>query len=281
MKIVTTLLLALAFSLSACSQGKRTVSAAPASAASVPQLAGSAPGSAPQVRHIALTHKIALQAPAAELQARFQAIHRQCVALGCEVLSVITKAEGRYQSESGQLIARVPPAAFERFFSGVQAQGKLVLHVAEAEDKTAEVIDVEARIKNLEAFKARILELLAKRTASLKEALEAEQQLATTQGELDSIRERRRQLASQTELIRVEIDLQASSPGSDASWSAPIGSSLGEAGQVLAQSLSALITFSVAALPWILAGWLLIWLPLRRAWRRRKASAATAADRAR
>jgi hypothetical protein len=120
--------------------------------------------------------------------------------------------------------------------------------------------------------------LLAKRTATLKEALEAEQQLATTQGELDSIRERRRQLASQTELIRVEIDMEASSLGNSGSWSAPIVASLSDAGEVLAQSLSALITFAVAALPWILAGWLLIWLPMRRAWRRRKASATKAAD---
>jgi hypothetical protein len=274
MKIAAPLLLALALSLTACSSG---TSVAPAGE-SMPQLVGAAPGSGTQVRHIALTHKISLQAPAAELQAKFQTIHRQCVALGCEVLSVVTRAEGRHQSESAELIARVPPAAFERFFSGVQAQGKLMAHVATADDKTAEVIDVEARIKNLEAFKARILELLAKRTATLKEALEAEQQLATTQGELDSIRERRRQLASQTELIRVEIDMQASSLGNSGSWSAPIVASLSDAGEVLAQSLSALITFAVAALPWLVAGWLLIWLPIGRAWRRRKASAATAAD---
>ena len=215
MKLPATLFLA--FSLVACSgEANRMAS----SAAFESKVVSSAAGPAQTTRHIALTHKLTLQAPAAELQANFQAIHRKCIALGCDVLSAVTRAEGRNQAESAVLVARVPPAAFAGFFTDVQSKGKLLVHVADAEDKTAEVIDVEARIKNLEAFKARILELLAKRTATLKEALEAEQQLATTQGELDSIRERRRVLASQTEMIRVDIEIEASSLGNSGSWSA-------------------------------------------------------------
>lgn len=276
MKLPATLFLA--FSLVACSgEANRMAS----SAAFESKVVSSAAGPAQTTRHIALTHKLTLQAPAAELQANFQAIHRKCIALGCEVLSAVTRAEGRNQAESAVLVARVPPAAFAGFFTDVQSKGKLLVHVADAEDKTAEVIDVEARIKNLEAFKARILELLAKRTATLKEALEAEQQLATTQGELDSIRERRRVLASQTEMIRVDIEIEASSLGNSGSWSAPIVTALGATGELLAHSLGALISFAAVSLPWVVTGWLLIWLPVRRAWRRRKANAAKAADPAR
>ncbi len=277
MKIAASLLLIL--SLAACSQGPGTrMVRAPSSA---PQVGKAERAGTPAARYIALSHTLRMQVPAEELQARFQAMQAECVKLACEILSITSEAGGRNSSASATLVARVPPAAFERFFADTQAQGKLISHVAQADDLTADVIDVEARIKNLEAFKARVMELLAKRAATLKETLEAEQQLAATQTELDSIREKRRQLANRTDMVRVEIAMVASWAGSDGGWSAPIASALGEAGNMLSYSLAGLITFLVAALPWVVAGWLLVWLPARRVWRRRKLNAAKGADPAR
>lgn len=279
MKIAASLLLTLSFLLAACSrqQGAPMESAA----AAAPVVGKPGAGSPAQKRYIALSHQLRMQTPADQLQARFQAIQARCIQAGCEIVSIASEAEGRHRAASATLVARVPPEAFDRFFADTQAQGKLISHMAQAEDKTAEVIDVEARIKNLEAFKARVTELLAKRTATLKETLEAEQQLASTQADLDSIREKRRQLASQTDMVRIQIDLMASWAGNDASWSAPIVSALSEGGGILASSVGALIMFLIGALPWVFAGWLLLWLPGRRAWRRRKLNAAKAADPAR
>lgn len=273
MKIAAALILILC--LGACAKGTRMVEATSA----VPPIGKADSATSTAKRYIALTHKLRMQAPADELQARFGAIQAQCIKLGCEILSIASEAEGRNRSASATLAALVPPAAFERFFADAQAQGKLLSHVAQADDKTADVIDVEARIKNLEAYKARVAELLAKHAATLKDALEAEQQLAATQTELDSIREKRRQLASQTDMVRIEIEIIASWAGSEANWSAPIVSAASEAGDMLAHSLAALLTFLIAALPWVVAGWLLLWLPVR-AWRRR-VNAAKAADPAR
>ncbi len=222
-------------------------------------------------RYIALKHKVTLLVPAASMALHFGAIQAECLKLGCEILSAGQEADSPGQFANATLTARVPPAAFPKFFTGIQAHGKLLSHHSESEDKTAEVIDVEARIKNLEALKTRVLELLAKNAGSLKDMLDAEKQLAETQAALDSINGQRRVLASQTEMIRIEIDLRPQSFRNEGSWTAPVAAAVDDAGEVLMKSLAFLLTTVVALLPWaLLFG--LVFLPLLRMWRRRRAA---------
>jgi hypothetical protein len=220
-------------------------------------------------RFIAAKHEITLEAPAAELQQQFMAIQADCLKLGCEIVDAVQVTETAQQSAHASLSARVPPKSFDSFFSSAQAHAKLIEHHSESEDKTAEVIDVEARIKNLEALKARVLELLAKRAGNMQEILEAEKQLAHTQSELDSINGQRRALARQTDMVRVEIKLVAQSLGVEGNAAAPVAEALRESGRVLMGSLAALITLVVALLPWLLVLAVLV-AGVRRLLRRRK-----------
>lgn len=222
-------------------------------------------------RYLALKHKVTLLVPGASLAQHFAAIQAECLKLGCEILSAGHETESPGQDANATLVARVPPAAFSGFFTGIQTHGKLLSHYSESEDKTAEVIDVEARIKNLEALKARVLDLLAKNAGSLKDMLDAEKQLAETQAALDSIHGQRRVLASQTDMIRIEIELRPQSLRTQGSWTAPVAVAADEAGEVLMKSIAFLLTAAVALLPWALL-FSLVFLPLRRMWRRRRAA---------
>ncbi|MES2017329.1 MAG: DUF4349 domain-containing protein [Pseudomonadota bacterium] len=225
-------------------------------------------------RYIASKHQITLETPAAALQQQFLAIQAECIKLGCEIVESRQMNALPRQPPHAYLSARVPPAAFERFFTSAQAQARLIEHHTESEDKTADVIDVDARIKNAEALKARVLDLLAKRTGNMKEILEAEKQLAETQAELDSINGQRRALAKQTDMVRVEITLVAQSLSVEGSFAAPVTEALHESGRVLMSSLGALITFAVGALPWGLAITALVMFVLRLNRRRKRKAAA-------
>lgn len=234
------------------------------------------PGQAAEVRrYLALKHKLTLSADAAELPQRFAAIRAECIKLGCEILVATQYARTSDRDARASLIARIPPAAFAVFFKDMQARGKLLAHESESEDKTAEVIDIEARLKNLEALKARVLELLAKNTGNLKDMLDAEKQLAETQAQLDSINGQRRALANLTEMVHIEIDLVDNSLTGDRNWAAPVVDAAGDTGEVLMKSVGVLITVVVALVPWMILLSLLLW-PVRRAWRRRKAAKALA-----
>lgn len=249
--------------------GKRTV--AEESATQAGTVAGAKGSETAPRRYLALKHKVTLLIPAASLAQHFGAIQAECLKAGCEILSAGREAEGPDQDAHAVLAARVPPAAFDGFFTGIQAHGKLHSHFSESEDKTAEVIDVEARIKNLEALKARVLELLAKNVGSLKDMLDAEKQLAETQAALDSINGQRRALASQTDMIRIEIELRPLSFKTEGSWTAPVAEAVDESGTVLMHSLAFLVTAAVALLVGV------VFLPLLRVWRRRRAAKKAAA----
>lgn len=262
-----------ALALLGCSQANRMLPA-PIADEAASSIGGGAPAAGARAgRHIALRHVLVFEAPAEVLQKRFDAIHAECLKLGCIVLNAKQTIATSDQYGKASLSARIPPAAFNTFLQGAHAQGKLLQHNQDSDDKTAEVIDVDAKIKNLTALRDRISELLAKRTGKLDEVLAAERQLAETQSQLDGIQMMRKALAAETELVRVDIELVAERLAVKGSWAEPTMNALDESGRVLMASLGAMITFVVAALPWVL----LLSVPfflLRRMWRDSKTKSA-------
>ena len=71
----------------------------------------------------------------------------------CEVLSSSVTNETAMSSSSGNIAARVAPQDLNKFLDFVGKQGKIAQHSTESEDKTAAVIDVEARLKNQTEFR--------------------------------------------------------------------------------------------------------------------------------
>ncbi|NHZ35325.1 DUF4349 domain-containing protein [Massilia rubra] len=273
MKILSGIVVA--FFLCACSQ-KMEVAAGGAMPEAVETKLIEAPEPPGSRRYIATRHKLLLEAPEAELHKHFEAIQAACLKLACVVLNA-DQSQARLRSPANAtLSARIPPQAFDSFLKTMLEHGKLLQHERDSEDLTAQVIDVEAKIANLTALKARILDLLAKRTGNLKEVLEAEKQLSETQSELDSISGQRKALASQTEMTRVELNLVAESLHAEQSWVAPVAQAIKESGHVLTSSLGVLITVVVAVLPWLLV-LIPLFLWLRKLYRARKARRAQAA----
>lgn len=258
-----------ALALLGCSEAQRMVPG-PMAEQAESKTAGGMPASGARAgRHIALRHTLVFEAPGDQLQKRFDAIHAECLKLGCIVLNAKQTIATSDQYGKASLSARVPPAAVNTLLQGARAQGKLLQHNQDSDDKTAEVIDVEAKIKNLTALRDRIAELLAKRTGKLEEILAAERQLAETQAQLDGIQMMRKALAAETELVRVDIELVAERLATKGSWAEPTVNALGESGRVLMASLGAMITVVVAALPWLLLFSVPFFL-IRRMWRNRK-----------
>ncbi|NHZ79427.1 DUF4349 domain-containing protein [Massilia sp. CCM 8695] len=262
--------------LSACSQqlGKSVESTIPRQLSSK---ASSAALDTPAARrYIATRHTLLLEAPEAELQKQFDAIQAACVKLACVVLRADQTQAGPHRPAQATLTARLPPQAFDSFLNTMLEHGKLLQHQRENEDLTPEVIDVDAKIANLTALKTRILDLLAKRSGTLEDVLAADKQLSMIQAELDSIQGKRKALAGQTEMTRVDLTLVPQPLGAERSWAAPVAQAAGASGRVLMSSLATLITATVAVLPWLLVG-LPLFLWLRKRYRLRKARRAQAA----
>lgn len=216
-------------------------------------------------KYIALRYHLQIETAAEKMQASFDAAVKHCEALNCQLLTANFNRETPYSPPSASLSVRVPPRNVSIFLSGLAKNGEVMQHGRDSEDKTNQVIDAEARITNLTNLRDRLRLMLNDKSAKFKDIIDVERELANTQSELDSMTSIRKMLALETDLVAVNIDFTAAQGITEQGFFAPVARALKNAGQVLMESMASVITFVMAAIPWILIGIPVIWL-VRRYW---------------
>ncbi len=243
----------------AVSQGRAMVAA--------PQGAPAAEPQAQTTRHIAYTHRYAIEAERAKLRAVLDAHLARCKQLDCEVVNQSYQEESDNQPPGANLMVRVAHKDIAPFTEALKSgDGRVKSQSTAAEDKTLQVVDIEARITNLQQLRERYRKLLADPKAGIKEAVEIERALAQAQGELDSLAAQRRVLAQQTERELFAIDYQARRSAIERSVFEPVKEALLSFSDVFMRSVGNLISFIAASLVWIVL-LVVLWLLFRR-WRR-------------
>lgn len=164
-----------------------------------------------------------------------------------------------------QALARVPPRNVNIFLTGLAKNGEVMQHGRDGEDKTNQVVDADARISNLANLRDRLRLMLNDKTAKFRDIIDVERELANTQSELDSMTSIRKILALETDLVAVNIDFTSAQGITEKGFFAPVMRAFKNAGQVFMESIATVITFVMAAIPWLLIGIPIIWL-VRRYW---------------
>jgi hypothetical protein len=230
-------------------------------------------------RYVAVRHKLEIVEPGTGLAKSIEAVVAYCGTIQCEMLSSSVTGENGVLSPSGSVAVRVAPQDLTKFLDFVGKQGKISQHSTESEDKTAAVVDVEAKIKNQTDFRDSLRKMLAKPGVSVADLLQIQEKLAEAQAELDGEATQRKMLANETEKVFVEVGFRSEQRTTSRSAFVPIGDALRESGSVLAESLAALITAIAALIPWLIVIVPGVWV-LVKLWRRlrknRKASATAA-----
>ena len=203
-------------------------------------------------RYVAVRHKLEIVEPDTGLAKSIDAVVAYCGTIQCELLTSSVTNETAVLSPAGNISARVAPQDLIKFLDFVGKQGKISQHATESEDKTAAVVDVEAKIKNQTDFRDSLRKMLAKPGVSVADLLQIQEKLAEAQAELDSEATQRKILANETEKVFVEIGFRSEQRTTSRSAFAPIGEALRESGSVLAESLAALITAVAAIIPWLI-----------------------------
>jgi len=232
-------------------------------------------------RFVAVRHKLEIVEASSGLPKSIDAVVAFCGTIQCEVLSSSVTNEAAVLSPSGNIAARVAPPDLNRFLDFAGKQGKIAQHSTESEDKTAAVVDVEAKLKNQTDFRDSLRKMLTKPGVSVADLLQIQEKLAEAQAELDSEAMQRKILANETEKVYVEIAFRAEQRIVRRGAFASVGEALRDSGSVLGDSLAALITAIAAVIPWlivIIPGlWFLIKAVRRYRERRPAAKAATPA----
>jgi Domain of unknown function (DUF4349) len=221
-------------------------------------------------KYIALRHHLQIETPAEQMQATFDAAIKHCEALNCQLLSANYNKATPYSPPSASLYVRVPPRNVTIFLTGLAKNGEVMQHGRDSEDKTHQVVDTDARIKNLTELRDRLRLMLTDKSAKFKDIIEVERELANTQSQLDSVMSMRKVLSQETDLVAVNINFVAAQGITEQGFFAPVARALKDASRVMMESFGTVITFAMSAIPWLLIGIPLLIL-IRKFWTKIKA----------
>jgi hypothetical protein len=182
-------------------------------------------------------------------------------------------------SQRVQLTLRVPKSQLDALLLSLRKLGSVQHETQAVEDVTRKHVDAEARLRNLTQTEQRLLTLLQTAPGGLSDVLAVERELNRVREEHEVLTSELRALKEQVALSTVKLGLsQESDPEPPPSMWSPWRRLWRNAGQILAESLGALLGFGAALLTWCL--YVLPWSPLAmlvffgvRRWLRRRRSA--------
>lgn len=199
------------------------------------------------------------------------AINEQVDLLQGYVVSV--QSSGSDQDRRIAITFRVSAERFEEALQQVQGLAQEVLSISiSGDDVTEEFVDLNARLRNLEASRDRLLDLLS-RADQVEDALSVNTALTDIQGQIEQIQGRMQYLQRSSALSTLTVSLQSEHVEpivDEESWQPLVVAS------AALRALLGLVQFLISMVI-VLLVWLPVWLPLlllgRWLWRRRKVAA--------
>ncbi|MFI6445169.1 DUF4349 domain-containing protein [Kitasatospora sp. NPDC050543] len=174
---------------------------------------------------------------------------------------------------SGQIVLKVPSAAYQRTVEQLAGLGEVLSRNSQADDLTQQVVDVASRVQSQQASVERVRALMAQ-AKSLADIVSLEGELSRRQADLESLLKQQQELTARTSLSTVTLDVRSKAapappePGKkkEGFWAA-VGSALGGGWHVLTAIVRGLLIALAAIMPFLLvlapAGGL-FWLLTRR-----------------
>lgn len=218
-------------------------------------------------RYIEESHKLEVITSGSQLQKSWESLVAYCEKIQCEVTSSTITTKASDSEPTGTVSMRLAPEDLGKLLAEVETLGKVAQHTTEREDKTSDVVDTDARIKNLSSFRDSLRAMLAKPSATVKDLIDIQQQLTDTQSQLDTATAMRKVLANETEKIAVDVTFTAELSGRSTGAFAAIWEALLNSEADLADSTATLIAVIVSIIPWLIVIIPGVWLGIR-GWRR-------------
>lgn len=166
--------------------------------------------------------------------------------------------------KSGYITVRVPYQNFESVFNEIKKVATQVIsESSNAQDITAEFIDLEARLKNTRAEEASFVAILS-RSGKIEDVLAVTREVARVRGEIEQLQGQMRYLSSQTDMSTLTVNLSedVAIASASADWR-PWQTVKISVKQLITSGqnfIDGLISFIIVALPLLIIYALVIWL---------------------
>jgi hypothetical protein len=153
---------------------------------------------------VILTGSMTVQVGSNGVEKAFQAASEDATAVGGFVAASDSQLSGK--SPYADLTLRVPAKQLDTVVGQVGGLGKVQQQQLGGQDVTGQVIDLGARIANLESEETALRQLMS-RTGSIPDILQVENQLFSVEQQLEELTAQRDGLASQVAYATLTLDL--------------------------------------------------------------------------
>ena len=116
-------------------------------------------------------------------------------------------AETPNQPQRADLTVRVPVEKLPAVLEQIRGLGRVVHEQLSSEEVTAQVVDLEARLRNSRATEERLIRVLQERTGKVGDILQVEREIARTREEIERMEAQRKNLLARVELATVAVTL--------------------------------------------------------------------------
>jgi hypothetical protein len=216
-------------------------------------IAGLAQGNPPtDSRRLAITHRFTLRVPSSETETIQQKHLAECTRLGCIIVStsIDRSNEGRVNARAA---IRIKPESYDAFAAMLAAPPvKITMHSQAAEDLAVPILDAEKRLEAKTVLRDRLTAMLRDQTVkTAADLITIEKELAQAQGEIETIVAQRDNLRTRTDTMRVDIFYAGAAGQFGGVDLTPIHQAISGIGQTVVSSVSWLISFLAALVPWL------------------------------
>ncbi|WOD40469.1 DUF4349 domain-containing protein [Nodosilinea sp. E11] len=170
-----------------------------------------------------------------------------------DVLSLQDHRSPEGTAQQVSLTLRVPQAELDSVLEALRPLGTVQQQSLTAEDVSSQLVDLEARLKNLRQAEAALLEIMA-RSGEISHVLEVARELSTVREGIERMAAQQQNLRRQVAFSQIDLTLQ--SPVTSVPPLRPVGETLGNTWKSATQSVK---TFTVSGLK--LGLWLLAFSP--------------------
>jgi Domain of unknown function (DUF4349) len=171
---------------------------------SQPSQGGSVPAVGPS---IVQTAALSLSVPGEKFEETIRRARTIAVGAGGFVVSSSASQGEGQRLVSGTLVVRVPERVYARVLEQVSDLGLVEAREEAGQDVSQELVDLEARIRHLEAVETQLLGFL-EQADSVADALTVQSELNRVQGELEQARGRLAYLDDQVAFATISLDVR-------------------------------------------------------------------------
>ena len=253
---------------SASSDANATSASARADSVGAPD-AGAPPS--PEAPMLAMAYRLRLAIPADQVRPLMESHQEACERAGtdqCQVMAASADAE-QGDRATASLTLRATPAWMRVFRSRAEADakdlgGRIELAGTEGDDLSTQITDTDAAQQARAAERARLTELMQRRTKNLGDTLQVEQEITRVQGEMDQASSELAAMKTRIAMETVTISYESTAMAAPEGDAAPLASAAhGFLGNVYAV-MAGLLTLVSFLLPVAVIGAPIAWLHANR-----------------